>query len=133
MKDNLRQNSRPTIFNMGSPDATRQAAEGTMENTYDVPTIPARYAPSRRSRLNRSGCRNTPPRSTARSALISATASGRTKTASRTSRAPHGGEPHPRPRMPGVGGGQALRDLTGLLRAQRDRAAYRPRSGARAS
>jgi hypothetical protein len=44
MKDNLRQNSRPVIFNMGSPAATRKAAEGTMENPYDVPTIPARYS-----------------------------------------------------------------------------------------
>ncbi|MGW2353671.1 chromosome segregation protein ParM [Actinacidiphila glaucinigra] len=44
MKDNLRQNSRPVVFNMGSPGATRKAAEGTMENPYDVPTIPARYA-----------------------------------------------------------------------------------------
>ncbi|MFJ6785579.1 chromosome segregation protein ParM [Streptomyces yangpuensis] len=53
MKDNLRQNSRPTIFNMGSPGATRKAAEGTMENPYDVPTIPARYARSEGSAIER--------------------------------------------------------------------------------
>ncbi|MFE7015853.1 hypothetical protein ACFVAQ_36075 [Streptomyces sp. NPDC057651] len=53
MKDNLRQNSRPVIFNMGSPGATRKAAEGTMENAYDVPTIPARYAPKEGSTIER--------------------------------------------------------------------------------
>lgn len=53
MKDNLRQNSRPTIFNMGSPGATRKAAEGTMENPYDVPTIPARYSRSEGSVIER--------------------------------------------------------------------------------
>ncbi|MDL5206661.1 chromosome segregation protein ParM [Streptomyces sp. ALI-76-A] len=53
MKDNLRQNSRPTIFNMGSPGATRKAAEGTMENAYDVPTIPARYSRSEGSVIER--------------------------------------------------------------------------------
>ncbi|MER7750257.1 chromosome segregation protein ParM [Streptomyces bacillaris] len=53
MKDNLRQNSRPTIFNMGSPAATRKAAEGTMENAYDVPTIPARYSRSEGSAIER--------------------------------------------------------------------------------
>ncbi|WP_327388895.1 chromosome segregation protein ParM [Streptomyces sp. NBC_01207] len=53
MKDNLRQNSRPTIFNMGSPSATRKAAEGTMENPYDVPTIPARYARTEGSAIER--------------------------------------------------------------------------------
>ncbi|MFJ6054715.1 chromosome segregation protein ParM [Streptomyces sp. NPDC092307] len=53
MKDNLRQNSRPVIFNMGSPGATRKAAEGTMENAYDVPTIPARYAPEEGSAIER--------------------------------------------------------------------------------
>ncbi|MFD6281981.1 chromosome segregation protein ParM [Streptomyces sp. NPDC060209] len=53
MKDNLRQNSRPTIFNMGSPGATRKAAEGTMENAYDVPTIPARYSRSEGSAIER--------------------------------------------------------------------------------
>ncbi|MGA4867265.1 chromosome segregation protein ParM [Streptomyces lavendulocolor] len=53
MKDNLRQNSRPTIFNMGSPGATRKAAEGTMENPYDVPTIPARYSRSEGSSIER--------------------------------------------------------------------------------
>ncbi|MFJ8870782.1 chromosome segregation protein ParM [Streptomyces sp. NPDC102473] len=53
MKDNLRQNSRPTIFNMGSPGATRKAAEGTMENAYDVPTIPARYSRSEGSAIDR--------------------------------------------------------------------------------
>lgn len=53
MKDNLRQNSRPTIFNMGSPGATRKAAEGTMENPYDVPTIPARYARTEGSAIER--------------------------------------------------------------------------------
>ncbi|MFD5936770.1 chromosome segregation protein ParM [Streptomyces sp. NPDC060333] len=53
MKDNLRQNSRPTIFNMGSPGATRKAAEGTMENAYDVPTIPARYAQQEGSTIER--------------------------------------------------------------------------------
>ncbi|MEU2762975.1 chromosome segregation protein ParM [Streptomyces sp. NPDC007094] len=53
MKDNLRQNSRPTIFNMGSPGATRKAAEGTMENAYDVPTIPARYAQQEGSAIER--------------------------------------------------------------------------------
>ncbi|MGW7318301.1 chromosome segregation protein ParM [Streptomyces sp. NPDC054865] len=53
MKDNLRQNSRPTIFNMGSPGATRKAAEGTMENPYDVPTIPARYAQQEGSVIER--------------------------------------------------------------------------------
>ncbi|MGA5558873.1 chromosome segregation protein ParM [Streptomyces lavendulocolor] len=53
MKDNLRQNSRPTIFNMGSPGATRKAAEGTMENPYDVPTIPARYSRSEGSAIER--------------------------------------------------------------------------------
>ncbi|MFF3015506.1 chromosome segregation protein ParM [Streptomyces sp. NPDC057939] len=53
MKDNLRQNSRPVIFNMGSPGATRKAAEGTMENAYDVPTIPARYAPKEGSAIER--------------------------------------------------------------------------------
>ncbi|MFF8747218.1 chromosome segregation protein ParM [Streptomyces californicus] len=53
MKDNLRQNSRPTIFNMGSPSATRKAAEGTMENAYDVPTIPARYSRTEGSAIER--------------------------------------------------------------------------------
>ncbi|MEU3464776.1 chromosome segregation protein ParM [Streptomyces sp. NPDC006733] len=53
MKDNLRQNSRPTIFNMGSPGATRKAAEGTMDNAYDVPTIPARYAQQEGSAIER--------------------------------------------------------------------------------
>ncbi|MER6241496.1 chromosome segregation protein ParM [Streptomyces clavifer] len=53
MKDNLRQNSRPTIFNMGSPGATRKAAEGTMENAYDVPTIPARYSRTEGSAIER--------------------------------------------------------------------------------
>ncbi|MGW5068534.1 chromosome segregation protein ParM [Streptomyces cyaneofuscatus] len=53
MKDNLRQNSRPSIFNMGSPGATRKAAEGTMENAYDVPTIPARYAQQEGSAIER--------------------------------------------------------------------------------
>ncbi|MDG9687711.1 chromosome segregation protein ParM [Streptomyces sp. DH18] len=53
MKDNLRQNSRPTIFNMGSPAATRKAAEGTMENAYDVPTIPARYSRTEGSAIER--------------------------------------------------------------------------------
>ncbi|WP_030387946.1 hypothetical protein [Streptomyces sp. NRRL S-241] len=53
MKDNLRQNSRPTIFNMGSPGATRKAAEGTMESPYDVPTIPARYARTEGSAIER--------------------------------------------------------------------------------
>ncbi|MCC3655832.1 chromosome segregation protein ParM [Streptomyces sp. S07_1.15] len=53
MKDNLRQNSRPVIFNMGSPGATRKAVEGTMENAYDVPTIPARYSRSEGSAIER--------------------------------------------------------------------------------
>ncbi|WP_331745924.1 chromosome segregation protein ParM [Streptomyces sp. NBC_00872] len=53
MKDNLRQNSRPVIFNMGSPAATRKAAEGTMENAYDVPTIPARYSRQEGSAIER--------------------------------------------------------------------------------
>lgn len=53
MKDNLRQNSRPVIFNMGSPGATRKAAEGTMENAHDVPTIPARYSRSEGSAIER--------------------------------------------------------------------------------
>ncbi|MFE5006695.1 hypothetical protein ACFRJ3_18975 [Streptomyces sp. NPDC056696] len=53
MKDNLLQNSRPVIFNMGSPGATRKAAEGTMENAYDVPTIPARYTPKGGSAIER--------------------------------------------------------------------------------
>ncbi|MEV0493439.1 chromosome segregation protein ParM [Streptomyces atratus] len=53
MKDNLRQNSRPVIFNMGSPGATRKAAEGTMENAYDVPTIPARYSRQEGSAIER--------------------------------------------------------------------------------
>ncbi|MFD9572636.1 chromosome segregation protein ParM [Streptomyces sp. NPDC059982] len=53
MKDNLRQNSRPSIFNMGSPGATRKAAEGTMENAYDLPTIPARYAQQEGSAIER--------------------------------------------------------------------------------
>ncbi|MGW5353407.1 chromosome segregation protein ParM [Streptomyces sp. NPDC004031] len=53
MKDNLRQNSRPVIFNMGSPGATRKAAEGTMENPYDVPTIPARYSRTEGSAIER--------------------------------------------------------------------------------
>ncbi|MFD6114038.1 chromosome segregation protein ParM [Streptomyces yangpuensis] len=53
MKDNLRQNSRPTIFNMGSSGATRKAAEGTMENPYDVPTIPARYSRTEGSAIER--------------------------------------------------------------------------------
>ncbi|MFE1442948.1 chromosome segregation protein ParM [Streptomyces sp. NPDC058739] len=53
MKDNLRQNSRPVIFNMGSPGATRKAAEGTMENPYDVPTIPARYSRQEGSAIER--------------------------------------------------------------------------------
>ncbi|MGD9482867.1 chromosome segregation protein ParM [Streptomyces sp. TRM70308] len=53
MKDNLRQNSRPVIFNMGSPGATRKAAEGTMEHAYDVPTIPARYSRSEGSAIER--------------------------------------------------------------------------------
>jgi hypothetical protein len=53
MKDNLRQNSRPVIFNMGSPGATRKAAEGTMENAYDVPTIPARYSRTEGSAIER--------------------------------------------------------------------------------
>ncbi|RCH65490.1 chromosome segregation protein ParM [Streptomyces sp. SDr-06] len=44
MKNNMRQNSRTVVFNMGNPGATRKAAEGAMENAYDVPTIPARYA-----------------------------------------------------------------------------------------
>ncbi|MFI8200470.1 chromosome segregation protein ParM [Streptomyces sp. NPDC085942] len=53
MKDNLRQNSRPVIFNMGSPGATRKAAEGTMENAHDVPTIPARYSRTEGSAIER--------------------------------------------------------------------------------
>ncbi|MFJ3673695.1 chromosome segregation protein ParM [Streptomyces sp. NPDC090106] len=53
MKDNLRQNSRAVIFNMGSPGATRKAAEGTMENAYDVPTIPARYSRNEGSAIER--------------------------------------------------------------------------------
>lgn len=53
MKDNLKQNSRSVIFNMGSPAATRKAAEGTMENPYDVPTIPARYSRSEGSVIER--------------------------------------------------------------------------------
>ncbi|MGK5501447.1 chromosome segregation protein ParM, partial [Streptomyces sp. URMC 125] len=53
MKNNLRQNSRPVIFNMGDPSATRKAAEGTMENPYDVPTIPARYSRSEGSAIER--------------------------------------------------------------------------------
>ncbi|MEU3884827.1 chromosome segregation protein ParM, partial [Streptomyces californicus] len=53
MKDNLRQNSRPVIFNMGSPSATRKAAEGTMGNAYDVPTIPARYSRTEGSAIER--------------------------------------------------------------------------------
>ncbi|MGW2612176.1 chromosome segregation protein ParM [Streptomyces mirabilis] len=53
MKDNLRQNSRPVVFNMGSPGATRKAAEGTMENAYDVPTIPARYSRQEGSAIER--------------------------------------------------------------------------------
>ncbi|MFJ3164218.1 chromosome segregation protein ParM [Streptomyces kanasensis] len=53
MKDNLRQNSRPVIFNMGSPGATRKAAEGTMENPHDVPTIPVRYSRSEGSAIER--------------------------------------------------------------------------------
>jgi hypothetical protein len=54
MKDNLRQNSRSVIFNMGSPGATRKAAEGTMENAYDdVPTIPARYSRQEGSAIER--------------------------------------------------------------------------------
>lgn len=53
MKNNLRQNSRPVIFNMGTPAATRKAAEGTMENAYDVPTIPARYSRSEGSAIER--------------------------------------------------------------------------------
>ncbi|MEV0502551.1 hypothetical protein AB0I84_33830 [Streptomyces spectabilis] len=50
MKDNLRQNSRPVIFNMAAPGATRKAAEGTMENPFDVPTFPARSAIERAMR-----------------------------------------------------------------------------------
>ncbi|MFD4247328.1 hypothetical protein ACFWP3_37935 [Streptomyces sp. NPDC058525] len=38
---------------------------------------------------------------------------------------PRGGEPHPGPRVPGVGGGHVLCDLAGLLRAQRNGAAHR--------
>ncbi|MFG6301691.1 chromosome segregation protein ParM, partial [Streptomyces rochei] len=38
---------------MGSPGATRKAAEGTMENAYDVPTIPARYSRSEGSAIER--------------------------------------------------------------------------------
>ncbi|MET9497434.1 chromosome segregation protein ParM [Streptomyces sp. NPDC006552] len=53
MKDNLKQNSRPVIFNMGSPSATRKAAEGTMENVYDIPSIPTRYAPVEGSAIER--------------------------------------------------------------------------------
>ncbi|MGW6016350.1 chromosome segregation protein ParM, partial [Streptomyces sp. NPDC055210] len=53
MKDNLRQNSRPITFNMGSPGATRKAVEGTMENAFDVPTIPARYSRSEGSEIER--------------------------------------------------------------------------------
>ncbi|MEV5784545.1 chromosome segregation protein ParM [Streptomyces sp. NPDC052287] len=53
MKDNLRQNSRPVIFNMGSPGATRKAVEGTMENAHDVPTIPARYSRQEGSAIER--------------------------------------------------------------------------------
>ncbi|WP_394427454.1 chromosome segregation protein ParM [Streptomyces sp. SGAir0957] len=53
MKDNLKQNSRPIIFNMGSPSATRKAAEGTMENVYDIPSIPTRYAPVEGSAIER--------------------------------------------------------------------------------
>ncbi|MDQ1033633.1 hypothetical protein QFZ75_000049 [Streptomyces sp. V3I8] len=53
MKDNLRQNSRPITFNMGSPGATRKAVEGTMENAFDVPTIPARYSRQEGSAIER--------------------------------------------------------------------------------
>ncbi|MBY8889097.1 chromosome segregation protein ParM [Streptomyces sp. PTM05] len=53
MKNNMRQNSRPVIFNMGNPGATRKAAEGTMENPYEVPTIPARYSRSEGSVIER--------------------------------------------------------------------------------
>jgi hypothetical protein len=38
---------------MGSPGATRKAAEGTMENAYDVPTIPARYSRQEGSAIER--------------------------------------------------------------------------------
>ncbi|MFD4032621.1 hypothetical protein ACFWVP_19395 [Streptomyces sp. NPDC058637] len=38
---------------MGSPGATRKAAEGTMENAYDVPTIPARYSRNEGSAIER--------------------------------------------------------------------------------
>jgi hypothetical protein len=53
LKNNLRQNSRPIIFNMGSPAATRKAAEGTMENTWDLPAIPARYSRAEGSIIDR--------------------------------------------------------------------------------
>ena len=53
MKDNQRQNSRSVVFNMGSPAATRKAVEGAMENAYDVPTIPARYARQEGSAIER--------------------------------------------------------------------------------
>ncbi|MFI1585599.1 chromosome segregation protein ParM [Embleya sp. NPDC020630] len=53
MKDNLRQNSRPIVFNCGSPGATRKAVEGTMTDAHDVPLIPARYAASEGSAIDR--------------------------------------------------------------------------------
>ncbi|WP_197370481.1 chromosome segregation protein ParM, partial [Streptomyces clavuligerus] len=53
MKDNLRQNSRAVVFNMGSPMATHKAVEGTMTDAYNVPTIPARYSRSEGSAIER--------------------------------------------------------------------------------
>lgn len=53
MKNNLRQNSRAVVFNMGNPSATRKAVEGAMENPHDVPTIPTRYAQEEGSPIER--------------------------------------------------------------------------------
>ncbi|MGR6998769.1 chromosome segregation protein ParM [Yinghuangia aomiensis] len=53
MKNNLRQNSRPVVFNMGSPAATRKALEGVVVDTDDLPTIPARYAKPEGSAITR--------------------------------------------------------------------------------
>ncbi|MFD3505211.1 hypothetical protein ACFWWT_35855 [Streptomyces sp. NPDC058676] len=56
MKDNLRQNSRPVIFNKGSPGATRKSRvghHGEPVRRYAVPTIPARYSRSEGSAIER--------------------------------------------------------------------------------
>ncbi|MYW06036.1 chromosome segregation protein ParM [Streptomyces sp. SID3343] len=53
LKDNMRMNSRPLIFNMGSNGATRKAIGDAMTDAHDAPTIPARYAVTEGSVLDR--------------------------------------------------------------------------------